>query len=199
MERVNEIVLCSGNPGKIKEFEVLMPPGIRVRSLAELGMPLDLPETGDTLEANAEQKARYVFERTGLPCMADDTGLEVLALGGAPGVLSARYAGPAKDAAANMELLLNNMSGKADRDARFRTVIAYVDAQGLQLMEGEVKGRIIEAPRGSGGFGYDPIFLPAMSDLTFAELPLEKKNAISHRAQAMWRLAQWLDEHHRRR
>ena len=199
MERLNEIVLCSANPGKIKEFEVLLPPGIRLRSLAELGMPADLPETGDTLEANAEEKARYVFERTGLPCMADDTGLEVLALGGAPGVLSARYAGPAKDAAANMALLLRNLGGMADRSARFRTVIAYVDVRGLKCVEGEVKGVIIEAPRGTGGFGYDPVFLPEMSDLTFAELPLAKKNAVSHRAQAMWRLAKWLDEHHRRR
>lgn len=199
MERLNEIVLCSGNPGKIKEFEVLLPPGIRLRSLAELGMPSDLPETGDTLEANAEEKARYVFERTGLPCMADDTGLEVLALGGAPGVLSARYAGPAKDAAANMALLLRNLDGMADRSARFRTVIAYVDVRGLKCVEGEVKGVIIETPRGTGGFGYDPVFLPEMSDLTFAELPLAKKNAVSHRAQAMWRLAKWLDEHHRRR
>jgi XTP/dITP diphosphohydrolase len=194
-----ELVLCSGNPGKILELQALLPTGMRVRSLAELGLPLDLPETGATLEANAEQKARFAFERCGLPCLADDTGLEVTALKGEPGVLSARFAGPAKDPVANMALLLERLKGVTDRSARFRTVLALVDAEGLRTFEGEVRGTITEAPRGTGGFGYDPVFLPEMSDLTFAELPVAKKNAISHRGQAMWRFAMWSHEHQRAR
>lgn len=196
---MDELVLCSGNPGKLIELQALLPAGIRVRSLTEMGLPLDLPETGATLEANAEQKARYAFDRCGLPCLADDTGLEVAALNGAPGVLSARYAGPAKDAKANMDLLLERMKGEADRSACFRTVLALVDGERLRTFEGEVRGAITTTPRGTGGFGYDPVFLPRMSDLTFAELPVVRKNAISHRAQAMWRLAMWLHEHQRAR
>jgi XTP/dITP diphosphohydrolase len=196
---MTELILCSGNPGKLVELRALLPAGIRVRSLTDVGLPLDLPETGDTLEANALQKARYAFERCGLPCLADDTGLEVMALGGAPGVLSARYAGAAKDPVANMALLLENLRGIDDRRARFRTVLAWVHAGGEELFEGEVRGTITEGPRGGGGFGYDPVFLPEMSDLTFAELPVAKKNAISHRGQAMWRFAQALHERQRQR
>lgn len=195
MEReLKELVLCSGNPGKLAELRALLPPGVTVRTLADVGLPEDLPENGDTLEANALEKARFAFERCGLPCLADDTGLEVDALGGAPGVRSARYAGPARDPAANMALLLERLAGVTDRRARFRTVLALVHRGGEQLFEGEVRGAITEAPRGAAGFGYDPVFLPAMSDLTFAELPAASKNAISHRGRAMWRFAQWLHE-----
>ena len=134
-----------------------------------------------------------------MPCVADDTGLEVNALNGAPGVLSARYAGPEKSAEANMRKLLRELDGVAERRARFRTVIAYIDAEGVDFFEGEVRGTIIEAPRGTGGFGYDPIFLPEMSDLTFAELDSTRKNAISHRGQAMWKFARFMSEHHRAR
>jgi XTP/dITP diphosphohydrolase len=195
MERnLKELVLCSGNPGKLAELRALLPPGVTVRALADVGLPDDLPETGDTLEANALEKARFAFERCGLPCLADDTGLEVEALDGAPGVRSARYAGPAKDPAANMALLLDRLAGVTDRRARFRTVLALVHAGGEQLFDGEVRGAITEGPRGTGGFGYDPVFLPEMSDLTFAELPAASKNAVSHRGRAMWRFAQWLHE-----
>ncbi len=188
------MVLCTGNPGKVAELRVLLPQGVELLSLAEVGLPTDLPETGATLEANALQKARYAFERTGLPCIADDTGLEVDALNGAPGVLSARYAGPAKDPAANMALLLRELHDGKDRSARFRTVIAFI-AEGIErVFEGEVRGEIIDAPRGTGGFGYDPIFRPHMSDLTFAEMDARTKNAISHRAQAAWRFARFLAE-----
>jgi XTP/dITP diphosphohydrolase len=196
---MTELILCSGNPGKLVELRALLPAGIQVRSLEDVGLPLDLPETGATLEANALQKARYAFERCGRPCLADDTGLEVMALDGAPGVHSARFAGPAKDAAANMELLLERMRGAVDRRARFRTVLAWVDTEGERVFEGEVQGTITEAPRGHGGFGYDPVFLPEMSDLTFSELPVGKKNAISHRAQAMWRFVQALHDRQRQR
>jgi XTP/dITP diphosphohydrolase len=195
MERnLKELVLCSGNPGKLAELRALLPPGVTVHALADVGLPDDLPETGDTLEANALEKARFAFERCGLPCLADDTGLEVEALGGAPGVRSARYAGPAKDPAANMAMLLDRLAGVMERRARFRTVLALVHAGGEQLFDGEVRGTITERPRGTGGFGYDPVFLPEMSDLTFAELPATSKNAISHRGRAMWRFAQWLHE-----
>ena len=188
------MVLCTGNAGKVVELRALLPSGIHLLSLTEVGLPSDLPETGATLEANALQKARFAFERTGLPCIADDTGLEVAALNGAPGVYSARYAGEGKDPAANTMKLLQELDGREDREARFRTVIAFV-ADGIEhTEEGEVRGAIIDAPRGSGGFGYDPVFLPEMSTLTFAEMDAKTKNAISHRGQAVWKLVRWLAE-----
>lgn len=194
MER---FLLCTGNPGKAVELRALLPRTVEVVTLTEAGLPTDLPETGNTLEANALQKARYAFERTGLPCIADDTGLEVDALNGAPGVYSARYAGEAKDPAANMAKLLHELDGSDDRGARFRTVIALVTAEGEHTFEGEVRGTITNEPRGSGGFGYDPVFLPEMSDLTFAELDPMRKNAVSHRGRAVWKLARFLDERYR--
>lgn len=192
-----DLLLCTGNAGKLAELRALFPPTFRLRTLAEAGLPTDLPETGDTLEANALEKARFAFARTGLACIADDTGLEVDALGGAPGVYSARYAGEARDAGANMVRLLRELEGKADRDARFRTVIALVEPTGEHTFEGIVRGRIATAPRGSHGFGYDPVFLPAFSDLTFAEMDARAKNAVSHRAQALWKLVRYLSERER--
>jgi XTP/dITP diphosphohydrolase len=191
---MTDLLLCTGNPGKAAELMAQLPPGMRVVTLNDMALPTDLPETGATLEENALQKARYAHERTGMLCIADDTGLEVAALDGAPGVLSARYAGPAKDARANMDKLLDALQGSTDRTARFRTVIAWVGPGVERTFEGEVRGTITEVPRGTGGFGYDPVFLPEMSDLTFAELDPMRKNAISHRGMAMWRLAQALSE-----
>ncbi|MDX9751295.1 MAG: RdgB/HAM1 family non-canonical purine NTP pyrophosphatase [Flavobacteriales bacterium] len=185
-------LLCTGNPGKARELRQLLPTAIELSTLAEAGLPDDLPETGDTLEANALQKARFAHERTGLPCIADDTGLEVDALDGAPGVCSARYAGEAKDPAANMAKLLRALHGRHDRTARFRTVIALVGHDGEHVFDGVVNGTIIDAPRGTGGFGYDPVFLPEGSDLTFAELDAARKNAISHRGRAMRQLVRHL-------
>lgn len=179
------LLLCTGNEGKVKELLALLPPGAEVVGLEQVGLPTDLPENGDTLEANALEKARFAFDRTGMPCLADDTGLEVPALNGAPGVLSARYAGGAKDAAANMALLLRNMAGNSDRRARFRTVMAYVDSAGERLFEGVVNGRLLEEPRGSDGFGYDPLFVPVGEVRSFAEMSLGEKNTMSHRARAM--------------
>ena len=182
---VMKLLLCTGNAGKVDELRLLLPKGIDVVSLTDAGLPLDLPETGDTLEANALQKARFAHERTGLPCLADDTGLEVMALHGAPGVLSARYAGPAKDPVANMRKLLEELRSATDRSARFRTVIAFV-AAGIELcFEGVINGTITDTPRGAGGFGYDPIFRPEGHSLTFAEMDLQEKNTMSHRARAM--------------
>jgi XTP/dITP diphosphohydrolase len=192
-----KLLLCTGNAGKLAELRALLPAGLELLSLTGAGLPLDLPETGTTFTANALQKARFAFERTGLPCIADDSGLEVTALTGAPGVHSARYAGEAKDDAANMAKLLSEMEGMVDRTARFRTVVAFIDGQGEYTFEGEVRGTITTEPRGTNGFGYDPVFLPEMSDLTFAELDAKRKNAISHRGQAVWKLARFLSERQR--
>lgn len=192
-----ELLLCTGNPGKLKEIVDMLPPRFRFRSLKDAGLPDELPETGATLEANALQKARFAFERTGLHCVADDTGLEVNALGGDPGVVSARYAGEAKDPVANMNKLIQQLEGANDRSARFRTVIALVGPDGERTFEGEVHGSIATSPSGNGGFGYDPIFLPQMSELTFAELDPARKNAISHRGMAIRELVRYLEEHYR--
>jgi XTP/dITP diphosphohydrolase len=186
------MLLCTGNPGKAAELRALLPSGVEVVTLADVGLPTDLPEEADTLEGNALQKARFAHARTGLPCLADDTGLEVCALGGAPGVHSARYAGEAKDAGANMRKLLAALEGKEDRRACFRTVLAWVAAGEERIFEGMVEGRIVLEPRGSKGFGYDPVFLPQGSALTFAEMDAAEKNALSHRARAMHAAAAFL-------
>ncbi len=191
MER---IVLCTGNAGKIVELKALLPQGIELLSLADVGLPADLPETGDTLEANAIQKARYAHVRCGMPCIADDTGLEVEALNGAPGVYSARYAGAERDPQANMAKLLAALDGVAVRKARFRTVLALIEGSGERTFEGVVEGRIALQPRGSGGFGYDPVFVPEGGALTFAEMDKATKNAISHRGRAVAELVRFLAE-----
>lgn len=186
------MLLCTGNPGKAAELRALLPIRVEVMTLADAGLPDDLPEEADTLEGNALQKARFAHARTGLPCLADDTGLEVRALHGAPGVHSARYAGEAKDAGANMRKLLAALEGQVDRSARFRTVLAWVAAGEERLFEGMVEGRIAAEPRGSKGFGYDPVFLPQGCALTFAEMDAAEKNALSHRARAMQAAAAFL-------
>lgn len=187
-----DILLCTGNAGKVAELRALLPAGLRLITLREAGLPEDLPETGATLDANALQKARYARERTGLVCIADDTGLEVKALGGAPGVYSARYAGEEKDPVRNMQRLLRELDGQEDRSARFRTVIALLHDEGERLFEGTVEGRIITEQRGAAGFGYDPVFVPENADRTFAEMTAAEKNTISHRARAVRALAEWV-------
>ncbi|MCB0763118.1 MAG: RdgB/HAM1 family non-canonical purine NTP pyrophosphatase [Flavobacteriales bacterium] len=186
---MDRFVLCTGNTGKITEIKELMPSSVTVLSLPDVGLGPELLETGDTLTDNALQKARFVHLHTGLPCLADDSGLEVDALGGAPGVHSARYAGDGKDASANMDELLRNLGPRMDRTARFRTVLAWVHGGGEDTFEGTVEGRILLSRRGAGGFGYDPIFVPNGFERTFAEMDLKEKNAISHRARAM---RQWI-------
>lgn len=194
---MSKLLLCTGNPGKVAELRAMLPESMELVGLQEAGLPLDLPESGNTFAANALEKARFAHERTGLACIADDSGLEVDALNGAPGVYSARYAGESKNDAANIAKLLFAMEGHEQRNACFRTVVALVDEGGEHLFEGEVRGTITKEPRGNNGFGYDPVFLPEMSDLTFAELDAKMKNAISHRGQAVWKLVRWLSERSR--
>ena len=178
------IVFATNNAHKLEEIRAILGEDFQVLGLSDIGCNEDIPETADTLEGNAEIKARYVKEHYGYDCFADDTGLEVDALGGAPGVYSARYAGPGHDSAANVDLLLKNLEGKSDRAARFRTVIALVEGDKITLVDGVVEGRIIDELRGDNGFGYDPIFVPEGYDKTFAEMDSKEKNSISHRARA---------------
>ena len=186
------IIFATNNRHTLEEVQAVLGEGFRLTTPRELGITEEIPEEQATLEGNASQKARYLYERTGKNCFADDTGLEVAALGGAPGVRSARYAGPGHDSQKNMELLLSNMAGKTDRRARFRTVISLILDGEEHLFEGTVEGTILDAPRGEAGFGYDPVFVPEGYDTTFAEMSAEAKNAISHRGRAVARLAAFL-------
>lgn len=180
-----KIVFATNNAHKLSELRQIVGDRYEILSLADIDCHDDIPETADTLEGNALQKARWVKERYGYDCFADDTGLEVEALDGAPGVHSARYApGEGHDAAANTALLLKNMEGKENRTARFRTVIALIKDGKTQMFEGIVKGCILTVPRGEGGFGYDPVFQPEGWDKSFAEASAEEKNAVSHRGRA---------------
>ena len=188
MSNTKEIVFATNNLHKLSEIREIIGDKFKILSLKEIGCNEDIPETANTLEGNAEIKARYVKEHYGYDCFADDTGLEVDALGGEPGVLSARYAGENHDSQANMNLLLKNMSGKENRAARFRTVIALIIGEELTLMDGIVEGEITNERAGDSGFGYDPIFKPIESELTFAQMSSEDKNKISHRGRATAKL-----------
>ncbi len=181
------LVFASNNAHKLAEIRPLLPAGFTLLSLADVGCAEELPETQDTLEGNARQKAEYVRQHYGVACFADDTGLEVAALGGAPGVYSARYAGPQRNADDNVAKLLQELRGAADRTAQFRTVVALAAADGqTHEFAGAVAGYIAEAARGTGGFGYDPVFVPTEGDgRTFAEMSAAEKNQISHRARAV--------------
>ena len=187
-----KIVFATNNPNKLKEIQSLMPEGIEILSLKEIGCTEDIPETGTTLEANAFQKAHYLKENYGYDCFADDTGLEVEYLNGAPGVYSARYAGPDRSAKANMAKILEELKGKKNRKAQFRTAIALILNGEEQLFEGMVEGHISEAKQGDEGFGYDPIFLPENDQRSFAQMTMEEKGAISHRGRAVRRLVDFL-------
>nr|WP_221898761.1 non-canonical purine NTP diphosphatase [Robiginitalea sp. SC105] len=186
------MVFATHNPNKVLEIQKMLPGGIELLSLDDIGCSEPIPETETTLEGNARLKAKYVRERYGYDCFADDTGLEVAALGGAPGVFSARYAGPRADAVANMRKLLAEMAGCDDRRARFRTAIALSLDGEYHFFEGEVTGEILWEPKGDQGFGYDPIFMPAGSGRSFAEFPLADKNRISHRGKAFRALESFL-------
>ncbi len=184
LSKVMELVFATQNPNKAKEIAAKLGKEFTITDLNALGITEEIPETADTLEGNALLKARYVYARTQLNCFADDTGLEVEALNGEPGVYSARYAGLQKNADDNMELLLKNLTGKTNRKARFRTVIALIIDGKEYLFEGIAGGTIITEKKGNEGFGYDPIFIPEGYDKTFAQMSLEEKNTLSHRAKA---------------
>lgn len=189
-----EIVFATNNKHKVREISDLLDKNFTLLSLADLNITEEIPEEAETLEENALFKARYVHEKTGLNVFADDTGLEVSALGGAPGVYSARYAGEGRSFDDNIEKLLREMQNTTDRSARFRTVIALILNGTEYLFEGTVEGEIIRERRGDDGFGYDPVFLAAGYDRTFAEIPLGEKNRISHRAKAVRHLLEFLDK-----
>lgn len=187
-----KICFATNNAKKIEEVAAALKGLIEIVSLQEIDCTVELPETGDTLEHNAFEKARYVFEHYGVNCFADDTGLEVAALDGAPGVYSGRFAGEPRSDARNLSLLLEKMQGQTNRSARFRTVIALIlDGKEYQF-EGIAEGEITHSPSGEGGFGYDPIFQPLGFDRTFASLNLAEKNEISHRGKAVKALLNFL-------
>ena len=187
-----KLYFATNNIHKLKEVQEVVGDSFQIESMRSLGINEDIPEDQQTLEGNALQKARFLYDRTGESCFADDTGLEVDALNGAPGVYSARYAGEAKNSLDNMAQLLKNMSGIQNRKARFRTVIALILNGKEYLFEGIVNGTIAEEPRGTAGFGYDPLFVPDGYSTTFAEMDSEAKNAISHRGRAVEKLAAFL-------
>ena len=187
-----KIVFATNNAHKISEVSAVLGEGYELVTLREVGITEDIPETGETLDENASIKARYVWERTGLDCFADDTGLEVEALNGAPGVRSARYATDGHDFAANNRKLLHELEGKDNRRARFRTVISLIRGGEECHVEGIVNGTIALGESGCEGFGYDPLFIPDGLDRTFAEMTADEKNAISHRGRAVAELVKIL-------
>jgi len=188
------LYLATQNKHKVEELTALLQDNFVVRDLSALPINEEIPETGLTLAENSLQKARYVAEKFHVSCLADDSGLEVEALAGAPGVYSARYAGEPKNDQANLQLLLQNLSGRDHRAARFVTVLTYFDGDAYYSFEGEIKGEIVEVPRGTQGFGYDPIFQPENESRTFAEMSMAEKNKIAHRARALEKFKNFLDE-----
>lgn len=190
---MKKIVFATNNEHKLREIRDILKEKAEVLSLADIGCYADIAETADTLEGNALIKARYVYENYGYDCFADDTGLEVEALGGAPGVHTARYATDGHDTSANMRKLLAEMKGKTNRKACFRTAIALIRGGEEHLFSGRVDGYISEEPMGDRGFGYDPVFIPEETGKTFAQLGEEFKNTISHRARAVNKLMEYLN------
>ena len=188
-----KLVFATNNRHKLDEVRKITSGYTEIVSLSEINCHEDIPETAETLEGNALQKARYIKEHFGYDCFADDTGLEVEALHNAPGVYSARYAGPGHDSEANMDKLLHEMENKKNRKARFRTVIALILNGKEYLFEGIVNGEILTSKHGHEGFGYDPIFRPEGFQESFAEMPLHEKNGISHRGQAVRELCRFLN------
>ena len=186
------IVFASNNPNKLKEIKAILGPEFSVSGLQDIGCNEDIPEPYDTLEENALAKARHVYNQFGYDCFADDTGLEVEALGGQPGVQSARYAGEQKSSSDNISKLLKMLQGVENRKAQFRTVMALIIHGKEYLFEGTVTGRIAHEPSGRGGFGYDPVFIPEGYSQNFAEMPEEEKNRLSHRFAALQKMTGFL-------
>lgn len=190
-----DLVFATHNVNKLKEVSLLLPKSIQLISLENLGCHKEIPETGITLEANAQLKADYITHHYGISCFADDTGLIIDALNGAPGVHSARFAGEKKDSKKNMEKVLFELKNITSRTARFKTAIALNLNKNRILFEGVVEGTITKEKRGAEGFGYDPIFIPIGYDQTFAQLPIQIKNEISHRGKALQKLIAYLTKH----
>lgn len=186
------LIFATNNQHKLEEVKLILSKDFEVLGLADINCTTDIPETGNTLEENALLKARFVKENYGYNCFADDTGLEVEALGNAPGVYSARYAGEAKSSEANIEKLLNELKTQNNKKAQFRTSIALIFDGKEYAFEGIIKGKITDVKKGESGFGYDPIFIPDGYEQTFAELGVETKNNISHRALAVFKLCDFL-------
>ena len=187
-------VFATNNAHKLREIKAMLPQSIEILSLEEINCHVEIPETADTLEGNARIKARYVYEHYGLDCFADDTGLDVEALNGAPGVHTARYAGDNHDTEANIDKLLAELNGETNRKAKFRTVIALIEKGEEHLFEGVLEGEIAEKRCGDDGFGYDPVFIPQETGKTFAELGPDTKNKISHRALAVAKLVDFISK-----
>ena len=192
-----KILFATNNAHKLAEVQAVLGDAYTLVTHRDCGVTEEIPEEQETLEGNASQKAHYLHDRTGLDCFADDTGLEVEALGGAPGVHSARYATDGHDFAANNRLLLKNLEGVENRRARFRTVISLILNGEEHLFEGRVEGRILDRETGHEGFGFDPLFVPDGCERSFAEMSAEEKNAVSHRGRAVRKLAAWLHENAR--
>lgn len=190
---MRKLIFATNNKHKVEEVRAALAGAVQIVTLAEAGLSGEIPETADTLQGNALQKAQWVWERTGMDCFADDTGLEVDALGGAPGVYSARYAGEHCSFDDNINKLLAALEGRTDRRADFRTVICLIEGGEPKYFEGRVDGQILTERHSNGeGFGYDPIFMPDRFALSFAEMPLDVKNRISHRGLAVQKLAEYL-------
>ena len=187
-----KLCFATNNAHKLEEIQAILGDSFELISLATTGCTEELPETGNTLEANSLQKAQYLYDHYQVNCFADDSGLEVQALGGEPGVDSAHYAGPQRSHADNVNLLLKNLGDKTDRSAKFRTVITLIQDGEINQFEGNIKGQIISELRGTQGFGYDPIFVPEGYEITFAEMSLEEKGKISHRSRAFAKLISFL-------
>lgn len=189
---MKQLVFATNNAHKLDEVRNILGDTFEILGMAQIGCHDDIEETADTFAGNALIKARYIKGKYGYDCFADDSGLEIEALGGAPGVYSARFAGEGHNSEKNMDKVLSLMQGKSNRNARFCTVVALVTGEGEYTFEGEIKGEILDERRGKGGFGYDPIFRPENETLTFAEMGDDRKNAISHRARAVKKLAEFL-------
>ena len=189
---MKQLVFATNNAHKLDEVRNILGDTFEILGMAQIGCHDDIEETADTFAGNALIKARYIKKKYGYDCFADDSGLEIEALGGAPGVYSARFAGEGHNSEKNMDKVLSLMQGKSNRNARFCTVVALVTGEGEYTFEGEIKGEILDERRGEGGFGYDPIFRPENETLTFAEMGDDRKNAISHRARAVKKLAEFL-------
>ena len=190
---MKKLLFATNNANKLKELQLKLPE-YEIISLKEAGIHEDIPETAKTIEGNAKIKSQYVFDKYGLNCFSDDTGLEVEVLNGEPGVYSARYGGEEKNAELNMNKLLSNLEGKTNKTAQFKTVVSLMVDGKETSFEGIVKGAIIDEKRGEEGFGYDPIFVPHGYSTTFAEMGMDQKNKISHRALAVEKLIEYLNK-----